>query len=82
MKLKVRGCGCIGKIRDMIDSPEGEEIGCGEFGMSDGFITIPVKNVCGRHAVFFKAEAGYDGWAKSMLDGRCLFELKSFIFKK
>ncbi|MBO5377561.1 MAG: family 43 glycosylhydrolase [Ruminiclostridium sp.] len=82
VKLKVRGCGCVGRIRVMIDSPDGEEIGCGEFGMNDGVVTIPVKNVCGRHAVFFRAEAGYEGWAKSMFDGRCLFELKSFVFKK
>ena len=80
LKIRINGCGCKGKIRAFIDSAEGEEIGSVDFGTDNCVLTMPVKNVSGRHALYLKAEAGYEGWAASMFDGRHLFELQEFVF--
>ncbi len=80
LKIKINGCGCKGRIRAYIDSADGEEIGSVEFGMDNAVLTMPVKNVMGRHSVYLKAEAGYEGWAASMFEDRQLFELVSFVF--
>lgn len=80
LKININGCGCKGKIRAFLDAPDGEEIGFVDFGMNDAVLTMPVKEICGRHALYLKAEAGYEGWAADMFKGRQLFELKSFVF--
>lgn len=82
LKIKIKGRGCKGRIRAFTDSEDGEEIGCCEFGTSDSVLTMPVKNISGRHAVYLKAEAGYEGWAASMFSSRPLFDLVSFVFMK
>ncbi len=80
LMLKIRGCGCKGRIRVLADSPEGEEIGCARFGAADSIVTAELKPINGRKAIFLKAEAGYEGWAADMFKGRQLFELISFVF--
>lgn len=75
------GCNCIMHI--LIDSDtDGEEIGQLEIGTNGGTISTKVKNVTGRHSLFFVAESTYDGWIGEMLKGRHLFELTSFVFCK
>ncbi len=81
LRIRIKGCGCKGTIRVYTDSSDGEEIGSAAFGTDDAVLTIPVKNITGRHPLYFKAEAGYEGWAASMFDGRQLFELIEFVFE-
>lgn len=78
----VNGFGMDCKMHIMIDSEDGEEIGCAEMGHDNGVINCVVKNVTGRHAVFFKVSTDYTGWTAPMFENRPLFELKSFVFMK
>lgn len=80
IKINIRGCGCKGKITAFIDGPDGDKIGSVDFGMNDAILTMPVKKLSGRHSLYLKAEAGYEGWAADMFKGRQLFELISFVF--
>ena len=82
LKCRIRGGGCIGKIKVYLDNDEGEEIGSADFGMKDGVISVKLPPVTGRHALYIKAEEGYSGWAKDMFKGRNLFELLEFVFVK
>lgn len=79
----IRGTGCLSKIRIRLDDYEtGEEIGCCEVGMDDSVVSTRVKNVTGRHAVYFIIEASFGGWFTDMFKGRQLLELISFVFSK
>lgn len=87
----VNGCGCESVLHIRIDGEEGEEIGCCPVGACGGVARAIVKNVTGRHAVFFRVSTGYhsspDGqgdsdWIAGFFAGRILFELKSFVFMK
>jgi hypothetical protein len=79
----VKGTGCKSKIRILIDNYEnGEEIGRCEIGADDGAYSAVVKNVTGRHAVYFVIEDSFGGWFTEMFKGRNLFELESFVFMK
>lgn len=79
----VKGTGCKSKIKILIDNYEnGEEIGVCEIGADDGIYTTIVKNVEGRHAVYFVVEDSFGGWFTDMFKGRHLFELESFVFMK
>lgn len=81
--LKIRGMGNKCKLHVLIDGYEnGEEIGCGEIGLSDGIYKIRVKNVTGRHAVYFKTDIDNDNWTAPSFKEKCLFELDSFTFIK
>ena len=79
---KVNGSGCNATIRILIDSEDGEEIGKCIIGASSGTYTSVVKNVTGRHSVFFKIEHNYTGWFVDWYKERHLFELESFVFMK
>ena len=79
---QVQGMGCDSILHILIDSEEGEEIGVCAIGADTATVSAIVKNVTGRHAVYFKVTTGYDGWTGSMFEGRCLFELKQFVFTK
>lgn len=80
----IKGMGCNAKIRIFIDEYYscGVEIGCCEVGPDDGTIHTVVRNVTGRHAVFFVIEDCYGGPFADMFKGRQLFELISFVFCK
>lgn len=87
----VAGCGCESTLHIHIDSEEGEEIGSCVIGSGSGVVHTIVKNVTGRHAVFFRVSTGYHGnldggessdWTAGFFAGRMLFELKSFVFMK
>lgn len=79
---KVNGSGCNSTIRILIDSEDGEEIGRCVIGAAGGTYTAVVKNVTGRHSVFFKIEHNYTGWFVDWYKERHLFELESFVFMK
>jgi arabinoxylan arabinofuranohydrolase len=80
---RVKGTGCKSKIKILLDSYEnGEEIGACDIGMDDGVYSTIVKNVTGRHAIYFVVEACFGGWFKDMFSGRHLFELEEFTFCK
>lgn len=78
------GRGCDSQVHILIDSYEnGEEIGVLNVGRSGGTVTAVVKNVTGRHALYFKVTTDYgDDWIGQQLKGRQLFDLKSFVFMK
>ena len=83
LMFKIRGMGCKSRIRILIDDYEiGTEIGVCSVDMGDGIYTAYVDLVTGRHALYFIVEDAYEGWSKSMVDGRQLFELESFVFNK
>lgn len=80
LALKLRGCGCIGKFHVLLDSADGEEIGCIEFGVGDGVYKGEIKAPTGRHAIYLKAEGIYKDWIKDMMGARALCELESIVF--
>lgn len=86
MKLAAEtiGRGCDSQVHILIDSYEnGEEIGVLNVGRSGGTVTAVVKNVTGRHALYFKVMTNYgDDWIGQQFKGRQLFDLKSFVFMK
>ncbi len=79
---KINGSGCNSTIRIMIDGEDGEEIGKCVIGAASGMYSAVVKNVTGRHSVFFKIEHNYTGWFVDWYKERHLFELESFVFMK
>lgn len=79
----VKGAGCKSKIKVLLDNYQnGAEIGICEIGADDGIYSAAVKNVTGRHAVFFVIEDSFGGWFSDMFQGRHLFEFESFVFMK
>lgn len=79
----INGMGCNSKIRILIDNYEtGEEIGCIDIASDSGVVSTCVKNVTGRHAIYFIIEDSVGGYFTSMFEGRQLFELSSFVFSK
>lgn len=81
---QVTGLGTDSTLHILIDGEDGEEIGTCAIGKDSGTVTATVKNVTGRHAVFFKVTTGYKelGWMSGYFEGRSLFELKNFVFTK
>ena len=80
VKLKVRGMGCRGTISVHLDSDESEPVGTVEFTENGGVISAGLTGITGRHAVYLRANAGYEGWAADYFKGRTLFELEEFVF--
>ena len=62
----------------------GTEIGAVELGLGDGIYRGRVKNVTGRHALYFVADLGLPKgtWPSSFFDGRVICELEEFVFMK
>ena len=62
----------------------GTEIGTVEIGLGDGIYRGRVKNVTGRHAVYFKADLNLpkDVWTTNFFNGRVICELEEFVFLK
>lgn len=79
---QIHGCGCSCVMHILIDSENGEEIGVCNIGHDDAVITSRVANITGRHALFFKISTDYSDWIGDLLNERCLFELKAFVFIK
>ncbi len=83
LELNLIPRGCSGKIHVYIDEvAEENEIGTVDFAHDTMIAKGITRLVTGRHAVYLKAEAAYEGWAKELLAGRQLFDLISFAFKK
>lgn len=82
--LKTRGLGTYCKVRVMIDGygDNGTEVGEIKVGIGDGIYKGKIKNVTGRHSVFFIFEHGVTGWTKQYFEGKALCELESFVFMK
>lgn len=78
----INGFGCDSILHILIDGENGTEIGSCKIGRDGGVVSTTVKNVTGRHAVFFKVTTEYSGWTAEFFKGRQLFELKSFVFMK
>ena len=81
---EVTGLGTDCTMHILIDGEDGEEIGSCAIGKDSGVVKTVVKKVTGRHSIFFKITTGYRnlGWMSACFEGRCLFELKSFVFMK
>lgn len=82
IRLKINGLGSHGKLHIMLDSEDGEEIGTVDFAQSSGVIGGRVKAVTGRHALFIRVEAGYDGWFAHEMKGRQLLQISEMVFMK
>src|SRR5690606_21733248 len=66
----VNGMGCKSKIHILIDDYEnGEEIGCIDVGPDNGVVSGIVKNITGRHAVYFVIEDSFGGYFTDMFKG-------------
>ena len=81
IRIKVRGMGSRGRLRIFADSLD-SEIGCAEFAEGDAVLSARVKALTGRHAVFMRAESGYEGWFADSMKGRQLIQLDEFVFIK
>jgi len=82
IRLKVRGTGSRGRLRIFLDSEDGEELGTVGFAEDSGVIGGRIKAVTGRHALFIRAESGYEGWFAGEMKGRQLLMLDSFVIMK
>ena len=82
LALKVRGMGTPCRVRVLLDSPEGEEIGVCELGTGDGVYRTKTRLVTGRHALYLKADHKVEGWMGAFFEGKRLFELEEFVFMK
>ncbi len=83
LSLNVKGMGCKAKVRVLIDDYEnGTEIGYVDIGLADGVYQARVKNVTGRHAVYFVTEQPVKGWMADSFNDKQLFEFDSFVFSK
>ena len=82
LAMKVRGLGVNCKVKVFIDGEDGQEIGTLDIGTGDGVYKCKLKNVTGRHSLFFKAYHGVEGWTKGYFDPKCLFEAESFVIMK
>lgn len=79
---QVRGCGCDCTMHILTDAADGQEIGSCRIGHDDEVVNAVVRSITGQHAIFFRITTDYDGWTGVFFKGRCLFELKSFVFMK
>lgn len=80
--LKIRGCGSKGRISIMLDDYTSEPIASGTIGLDDAIVTLELKRITGRHAVFFKFEDTYiDNDLTQSLQNRALCELEEFVFE-
>ncbi len=81
---EIIGLGTDSTLHILIDGEDGEEIGTCTIGRDSGIVKTVVKNVTGRHSLFFKISTGYKdlGWMSGYFEGRTLFELKNFVFMK
>lgn len=80
---KIRGNGCFAHMRIRLDDPEkGVEIGICNIEPDARKCRAEVKNVTGRHAVFFVVELAAKGWQSASFKQKQLFELESFTFTK
>ena len=63
---------------------KGTEIGVIEIGLGDGIYRGRVRNVTGRHAVYFVAEGNSDTntWTGSFFKDRVICEFEEFVFLK
>ena len=77
---RVNGLGCNCKLHILVD--ENTEIGVCEIGPDNGIVSTVVKNVTGRHALYFRVSTEYGGWTGDYFKNRSLFELKDFVFMK
>lgn len=77
---RVNGLGCNCKLHILVD--ENTEIGVCEIGPDNGIVSTVVKNVTGRHALYFRVSTEYGGWTGDYFKNRPLFELKDFVFMK
>ncbi len=82
LNMKINGFGCNCAVDILIDGEDGELIGTAEIGSDSGIVNAVVKSVTGRHSLFFKVKAPYEGWTACYFENRCLFELKEFVFTK
>ncbi len=62
----------------------GTEIGVLETGFSDGIYRTRVKNVTGRHALYFVADEDLEKgtWPSSFFEGRPFAQIEEFVFLK
>ncbi len=82
IRMKIRGMGSNGRIRVLLDSEDGEELGCISFIQDDSVIGARLKAVTGVHALYFVVESGYEGWFAGEMKGRQLLAVEEFVFIK
>ncbi len=83
LAMKVRGMGVYTTVSVYADSCDEEnKIGTLKIGPGDGVYTCKLKNITGRHALYFKANHGITGWTQGSYDSKVLFEAESFVIMK
>ena len=82
LALNVGGMGTNCILRVLLDGEDGEEIGVCNIGTHDGVYKVKVRNITGRHSIFFRCEHTVEGWMAGYFEGKPLFELKDFVFMK
>ena len=79
LTAKIYGMGADCKMHIYADD---EEVGVMDIGHGSGEYTARLKNITGRHAVYFKITTDYHGWMGDYFKDRMLFELGEFVFTK
>ena len=88
LAIKIRGMGCCGRLRVLVDGPTeetgGHTIGTINIGLGDGICRGRVENVTGRHALYLRAEQDkpQNEWMSNYLEGRVICEVEEFVFMK
>jgi hypothetical protein len=85
LALKCRGQGGKAKVQVYADdAKDGVKLGDVIIDTHDGDYRGVMKNLTGRHAIFFVVEHTYTGWdwAVKPMETRQLFDLDSFVFLK
>ena len=83
LALDVGGMGTCCQVHIRLDDWEnGEEIGICDIGTASGVYKTKVKNVTGRHAVYFICKHTVEGWMAGYFTDKPLFELNHFVFLK
>lgn len=83
LSMHLISCGASGTIHVLLDDyKSGEEIGIIEFNGSDEIITARVKNVTGRHALYFLFQDKLATCLLCQAVERPLCQLEEFVFMK
>lgn len=66
----------------MLDDYHSEPIASGAIGLDDAIVTLEMKRITGKHAVFFKFEDDYvDNDLTQSFKNRALCEFEEFVFE-
>lgn len=82
LSMEINGHGARGTIKIVADGEDQDILGVLQFDADDAIVQGRIKNITGRHSIYFIFEDNYGGWFTDMFKGRQLCDLKRFVFSK